>query len=413
MIFGKGRASSQARTRPRRALFCWEYGGGHTHVANIAAVAERLHGAGVECLVALHDLRESGRFAALGIPVVQSYVWPHARRWVPHDRERPHLGFLDVLGNLGFGEADWVAGAIAHYDGLFALFDPHLVLAENAYGVQVAARGRLPAIAFGFGAYLPAIREGRFAFPETAPTSWTAEEILAGLNAGLARAGREPMERLEDVFDVTALYPFGPTAFDPNAALRDGPLMAAHVPAFRPGLRAGGGTEIFVYLQGGDVQDPAIMAALLSIRRPIRAHIPDLDPADRALLTDASVLLEDGVMPIETIVERSRCVLHRGGVGLIAACLSAGLPQVILPKQPDHRVAGAFVAREGLGCQCEMAAVETAWLVEAARRAYDDEALIETCKAKAPAFDTWFVPDPAEIVASDALRLLHGRLLTS
>jgi hypothetical protein len=373
------------------------------------AVAERLRAAGIACLATLHDMRGSGGFARLGIPALQNHVWPQARRWAPHDQERPNVGFLDVLGNMGFGDADWVAAAIAHYDALFELFRPDLVLAENAYGAQLAARGRIPAIAFGFGEYLPVIKAGKFVFPETEATSWRGEEILSGLNRGLESTGRAPLARLEEMFEVDAVFPFGPAAFDKNAALREAPAMPAHVRGLEPGLPARSGDEVFVYLQGFAPRSPAVMAALLSLRRPTRAHIPDVHAEDRALLTAAGVILEEDPLPIGQIVERSRCLLHHGGVGLAAACLSAGLPQVLLSNHADHRRSGDFVAREGLGQHCAFPEATTAWIVEATRRAYDDEALRSYCRARAAEFAPWFGSNPAERVAGEACRLIGIR----
>lgn len=389
-----------------RALLAWEYGAGYTHVVNILAVARHLRAAGIECLAALHDLRRAHRFAELGIPTVHNHVWPQARRWAPHEDERPHLGFLDVLGNLGFGKPDWVGSAIAHYDGLFDLFRPDLVMAENAYGAQLAARKKVRTIAFGFGQFLPAIVGGRFAGPDAEPTSWSAAEILFGLNEGLGRRGRAPLGRLEEMFDLDATLPFGPAAFDPRTPWRQQPPLPALVDGFRPGSRAASGEEVFVYLQGSGARLGGVLPALLSLRRPIRAHIPDLDPADRDLLVRTGAVLEPEPLPIGLIVERSRCVLHHGGVGLTAACLSAGLPQVVLSGQLDQRSGGAFVAREGFGEHRGLADATTGWIVEATRRAYDDEALRLRCLARAAGFDAWFEPDPARTVAEAACQLL-------
>jgi hypothetical protein len=337
---------------------------------------------------------------------VQNYIWPQARRWAVHDRERPYIGFLDVLGNLGFGEADAIEAALSHYDGLFDLFHPDLVLAENAYGAQLASCGRLPIVAFGFGEYLPAVKAGTFAFPEVEPTSWTAEDILTGVNGGLERRGRAPLARLEEMFAIDAIFPFGPALFDRNAPLRDEATMPAHVRGFRPGLRARSGDEVFVYLQGFGPRAISVMTALLAVRRPVRAHILDLDPHSRSLLVNSGVILEDESLPIGQIIERSRCVLHHGGVGLTAACLSAGLPQVILSKQPDNRASGEFVSRQGLGEHHGFWDATTAWIVDATRRAYDDEVLRSECRARAAEFDQWFEFDPTQRVASEACRLV-------
>jgi len=146
---------ASAGGRPKRALLAWEFGSGRTHVGNLLGVAGHLRRSGVECLAALYDLRFASEFAALGIPVVQNYVWP-ARRRAPfpwQEREARALG--DALANLGLADPPSLAAALAHYDGLFALFEPDIVLSENAFGAVLAARGRRPAIAFGTGSCLP------------------------------------------------------------------------------------------------------------------------------------------------------------------------------------------------------------------------------------------------------------------
>ncbi len=40
-----------------------------------------------------------------------------------------------------------VAACMAHYDGLFSLFPPDLVLCDQAYGAVLACRDHLPAVA--------------------------------------------------------------------------------------------------------------------------------------------------------------------------------------------------------------------------------------------------------------------------
>jgi UDP:flavonoid glycosyltransferase YjiC (YdhE family) len=99
-------------------------------------------------------------------------------------------------------------------------------------------------------------------------------------------------------------------------------------------------------------------------------------------------------------------VLHHGGVGLAALCLSAGLPQVILSKQLDNRTAGSFVAAEGLGAHARLDAAGTDWIAWETRRARDDADLRARCRARAPEFDGWFGPDPTLAVAETAHRLI-------
>jgi UDP:flavonoid glycosyltransferase YjiC (YdhE family) len=64
--------------------------------------------------------------------------------------------------------------------------------------------------------------------------------------------------------------------------------------------------------------------------------------------------LPDGVLrvdyvPFGRLLPRSAAAIHHGGIGTIAQCLAAGLPQVAMPigfEQPDN---ASYVARHGVG----------------------------------------------------------------
>jgi hypothetical protein len=402
------RVATPAKSRPpARVLLAYEFGAGRTHVSHLLSVAGRLREAGVECLATLYDLRSAPEWEAQGIPVVQNYLWPGWKRWAPHDDDRPDRGFVDILGNLGFGRADAVAGAMAHYDGLFTLFRPDLVITENAFGALLAARGRVPAIACGFNQLLPPPLGEGFPTFDDRPPSWPDEDVLPGLNAGLVAGARPPLACMRELLAVDAVLPFGPDAFDLYRAMRPAPVLPVHVKGFVPGTRAGGREEIFVYLQNTATQMPAVLAALLTLRRPMRAYLPDAGVAERDLLAGAGAVIEDRPVPIGLILERSRCVLHHGGVGLACALLAAGMPQVILSKELDNQAPGRFVAENGFGDHRWLWDATTPWIVEATRRTFDDDAVGARCRARAPDFDAWFGSDPSEPVFDAACRLLR------
>jgi UDP:flavonoid glycosyltransferase YjiC (YdhE family) len=178
------------------------------------------------------------------------------------------------------------------------------------------------------------------------------------------------------------------------------------VPGFQPGLRAMAGDEVFLYLRGFALRSPEILAALAGLSRPVRAYLPDAAPAARAALAAAGIALEDEPLPLAGLLARSACALHHGGVGLAAAFLAAGLPQVILSKQLDNRLAGEFVAREGLGFHAPLGEADAGWIGEAVARAAADADLRARCLARAPDFDDWFAYDPTARVAEEAARLV-------
>lgn len=60
-------------------------------------------------------------------------------------------------------------------------------------------------------------------------------------------------------------------------------------------------------------------------------------------------VLRVGYVPFGRLLRRSAAAIHHGGIGTIAQCLSAGLPQVAMPigfEQPDN---ASYIVRHGVG----------------------------------------------------------------
>jgi hypothetical protein len=146
------------RPKRKRVLLAWEHGAGRTHYSNLLAVASHLRASGIECLAALYDNSAAdSEFRAIGVHTMQNFVWPSQRREQTGWRGTPVNSFTDYLANVGLNSSVAVASAIAHYEGLFSLFEPDLVVCEGAYGGILAAREHLPVVAMGFCVRLPPI----------------------------------------------------------------------------------------------------------------------------------------------------------------------------------------------------------------------------------------------------------------
>ena len=310
---------------PKRALLAWEFGSGRTHIANLLGVAARLRGAGVECVAALYDMRFADEFAALGVAAVQNYVWP-ARRRAPFGWQEQEVRTVgDALANLGFADPPSLRGALDHYDGLFALFRPDVVLCENAFGGVLAARNRRPVIAFGTGSCLPPIDGPGFPLREgyQGQPAWPEDFVTGRINEALASRGREPLRHFSDIFGIEGVHPFGPLEFDLYAAKRRAPMLPPHLPAIERPLPSGPSDEIFVYLHGFVQANEKVMAGLRAIDRPMRLYMPELVPDQRDRFP-ASCRIESQAVPPADIVRRARCVIHHGGPQLTTLCLVAG-----------------------------------------------------------------------------------------
>ena len=399
--------SRKGRQRPRRVLLAWEYGAGRTHYSNLLAVASHLRASGVECLAALYDNSAADReFAAIGVRTVQNFVWPSQRAGQSGWHGNPINGLTDFVAHVGLKSSAAVAAAIAHYDGLFSLFDPDLVLCEQAWGAVLAAREHLPVVAMGFCVRLPPIVEGGFPiFPGRPGPAFPVEMLLAAINEGLAVAGRFPLSEIGDLLRIAAVMPSGPAEFDFYGDQRSEPVLPPSVPGLREAFPDKPGDEVFVYLHGLVQDHPRVIEALAALDIPARAYIPNLTAETRTTL--ARLTLEERPVPVKEIFARSRCVLHQGGEQLASACLAVGVPQVILSTWLDTRVTGGFVKAHGFGDTCRVTEASRDWVLHAVRRAYGDSNLQAHCRAAAPAFRKWFDVDPTAIVAHRICDLLE------
>jgi len=396
------------KARAPRALLAWEIGAGFTHAQNLWGVARHLRQIGVEALAVLADPRFDPWFRTLGVRVAQTYLWPVMRATSLSPPQRPNIAFSDILANYGMSDPVHVGAALAHYETLFDLCQPDIVLCENAFGALLAARGRVPAIVFGSTLlFMPPIRGDGFApiDPEAEP-SWPVEEVLDGLNAGLGAQARAPLAVLTDLFDV-AVMPFGPAAFDPYAAYRGAEaILPPHCPDLPAGVN-GDRREIVVYLhEAAQLAEPA-MRALQKCPAPTRVYIPSLAEDWRASFLARGIIVEERMMPLEMIVKNARCLVHHGGVTLTAAALAHGVPQIVMSRFYENGLAGRYVAERGLGDHRRLDTISVEWFASALARVLNDPHVHARAREAAAECRSWFSGDPTHAVACKAAEILR------
>jgi hypothetical protein len=408
-MFAKGGRGWLKKKRRKRVLLAWEYGAGRTHYANLLAVARHLKASGIECLATLHDNSAAdAEFAAIGVHTLQNFIWPSQRRWRSRWNEIAKNSFTDFLANIGMNSSAAVAAVVAHYDTLFSLFQPDLVLCDQAFGAILAGRERMPVVAMGFCVRLPPIVNGGFpVYPGRTEPAIPVDELLSNINRGLAQVGRFPLRDIADILRIDAVMPSGPAEFDFYPEYRSEPLLPPIVPGLRDAYPSREGNEIFVYLHGFVQSHAAIMDALAALaggEMQVRAYIPHI--TDRARKILVNVAIEDRPVPVKDIFARSRVVVHHGGEQLTSACLAVGIPQVIVGKESDNRVNGTYVKNIDLGEYCWYADATKEWIVEAVGRCLHDDALRARCRAAAATYRKWFETEPSEIIAARICQLL-------
>ena len=364
-----------------RVLLGWELGAGSGHTSRLLELADILAARGHEPLVAPQQI---GPFAARW-PTWQAPVWPRilealARR---HSRRPATLG--DSLAFLGLDDPEAMAAMIMAWDRLFTDTRPDVVIAEYAPILQVAAKGRIPMLAFGTGFTLPPDNMPHFpSFFGNSPVVPEAS-LLSTFNSSLRQTNRRALSALPKIFeaDYSLVATFAET--DPYRKFRQHAVMAPAICGPIP-HSTGKGQEIFIYLNGNLRPPNSFWQGLISSRLPIRMFDPRLNDSDISVLERAGVDVCRKPVPFEEVVARSRLLLSHGGLGFVSSGLIAGLPQIIFPFDTEKLLTAKAVSGKSgcIGASFDglKADVFSAFL----RKAWSDERLHAQAQASAPGF---------------------------
>lgn len=309
----------------------------------------------------------------------------------------------DILAVLGLGERGAARAMIGAWDRILAAVRPAAVMSDFAPGLMLASFGRLPLLSVGTGFALPPAHLDRFPSLTRQPTVHDEAGLVEIINEALAAHGRPRRASLPGIFsadrEIAAVF----TELDPYRPWRQSRPGAPS--AIVPEELAGGGDELFVYMNGIEPRSNALWQGLLQSGLKVRIHDPMLSRADRAKLAAAGFAVEDKKVPFETIVARSRLVLSHGGLGFVCSALLAGLPQIILPYDIEKRMIAAGVTEIGLGHRVAYEALEAESLGALLRSAHEDEALAGQARAAAPGFRAR-MGISAQAEAADAIEAL-------
>jgi len=110
-----------------KILFAWEIGGNLGHIAKHLPLLRLLRQRGHELLFASKEIELAQRLLApAGIVHVQA---PLVTRFTGGIREP--ASFADILAEIGFADANALAGLLSGWRNLFALYKPDVLVAGN------------------------------------------------------------------------------------------------------------------------------------------------------------------------------------------------------------------------------------------------------------------------------------------
>lgn len=364
-----------------RILIGWELGAGHGHTSRILNLADVLVARGHLPMFAPQQI---GPFAAHGA-TWQAPVWPRMLEPLVRRFSRRPATMGDILGYLGLDQPDSMAAMLMAWDRLLNDAQPDVVVAQYAPMLQLAARRRVPVIAWGTGFSLPPDQLPRF--PSFLGESPVCDEpiLLAGLNDALSRTGRSPLSTLPEIFaaDQSLVSTF--SELDPYFNWRSSALGSPAVSGDVP-ITGGKGDELFIYFNGPARRPNAFWQGLAASRLPVRVFDAQIDNADVEALERANIKVERAPVPFAKVIERSRLLLSHGGLGFVSSGLLAGAPQVIIPFDVEKRLIADALSPRGLCSRGSFDGLDPEKFASFLRSAWEDEGLAQRAMAAAPGF---------------------------
>ncbi len=344
-----------------KVLFCWELGGGYAYSEGQAAGARVIAKAGHEVVLALHDLSHAQRL--LG----DKFRYYQAPVGAPQQHLPNPMTFADVLINLGFGDADALAGRMRAWRNLFEDVKPDIVRCTNAPGALLAARGtRLRSVAIGLGSQVPPATSPlpilRSWAKNADPTRIAARErdLLSAMNRALDTLGAPRLTSVGALYaeaDLRELYTYPELdEYGPREGVK-------YVGSFQPGVGDAPvwpdvpGKRIFAYLQ----PFPAIGQALQGLAatgQPTLVYMPYATEELKRQYGGGTLRITDKPLDLAKTVTLCDIGMDHGGHNIVASFLQAGKPQLCIPSLFTEKVIAEKLVALGYGMTARLEAAE-------------------------------------------------------
>lgn len=366
-----------------RILLGWELGANRGHAVRLAGLAEALRAHGHEIVFAVRRLDAMRVQKVPDAPIWQAPVSPRMLAGGSRATGVP-AGMAEILARLGMDDADIVAAVMEAWRTLFSAIRPDVVIGDFAPFLLLAARGRVASVSVGTGfSTPPATME---TFPALVDKALTMDQagLCRTVNTALAEVGDPPIAALPAVFAADRPIVATFTELDPYAAAREGPLALPE--SIDPGISAGNGDEVFVYMPELVPVDAPLWAGLAQSGLRIRVHVALSSAETQAAVGRHGFIVEPEPIPFARIAERSRLVLSHGGHGIICAGLAAGIPHIVCHYDVEKITHGVALARAGLGGHVALAAIKPRAFAESLAKVHADEALQQRARAAARGF---------------------------
>jgi len=327
--------------RNRTALLAWELGDGLGHAKRLLTIAAALRARGWSAVVAARDLWAcASEYRAANIPMLQA----PSHRGVGFLRAR---SFADLLAACGYREIETLLPPVLAWDGLIEFVRPDVIVADFAPLLALSAHGRIPVLAVGDGFVLPPAHLPRMPALRSGPSEMPDEPALLANAVAVQRQRKRSIpptlpSLIGGQAHVVCTYPETDIYADLRVEPASGPLDKSLSPLGPPSSQAA-----FAYLDMHFAPTAKLIEILAGCGFPVEMFVRDLSDRAKGALRETNVRVHETPPSLAEVAERSRLIVHHGGIGTAEIALALGRPQFLLPKHLEQSLNAASLRRLG------------------------------------------------------------------
>lgn len=334
-------------------LYGWELGSGLSHLQLAQGLLAALP-PNQDAALALQQLAGAHR------------RWPSQRLYqaplaAPARQLANPASYAEILFEVGFHDADVLAGQVRAWQSILDVERPCVVVADHAPTLLLASLGRpLRRATVGAGFFCPPQASPLPVFRswERVPADRPAQveaRVLANINRVLAGQGLPALACVADLFDCDANFLTTVPALDhyPRPTLpghtRYSGFYAVDTGGAQPCWPAGEdapGPRVFAYLSAGYPGLDGLIAVLGKLGWPTIVHCT-ASPATAGAWPHLLVTREH--LDMRQVMARADIVVCHAGAGTLGWALEHGKAVVALPLQAEQTVAVLRLKESGLG----------------------------------------------------------------
>jgi hypothetical protein len=382
----------------RRILLGWEFGGGFGHIVRLREIAKHI-GESQSCEF-LFALRKPQNGIAAGLPVRSVIAVPAPQKSAGYKKPPGRATYGEYVSESLMSEEGAFASRLAGWEKIVRDFDPHLIIADYAPGLNLFARGRWPVVAVGNGYTLPPPEMA--SFPAIAkmnrPLYASEPEIIDRLNMDLVKTGARLLERLPQLNEADA-YGLGTIPiFDPYRSQRRQPYLSVEIPGGSPIPLANASGSIAYFHEDTQLHDK-VLDGLLGANTETLAYFGS--PLARVIekFEGSRVHLSASPLKLRDDMPGKAIAVHKGGLGFSIAAVLAGVPQVLLHSHEENWFNAKVIVEAGAGVSARYMDVNASVLSEAMDRVAGSPALRERALRLAEENSEFRNAVPSQVIA--------------